>query len=90
MKNMASLRSALANSPSTDVSTVQDLALAAQSALASWFSMIPSENVQAVEQLFVKVQKADVNRDGRLSDDELAALSPDDQQVWKRRVDKFG
>jgi hypothetical protein len=89
MKNLENLKSVLAIGGS-DTGTVQDFAKYSQSALASWFAMIPEQDVKAVEALFVNVKKADVNRDGRLTDDELVFLSIDEQELWKRRVAKFG
>jgi hypothetical protein len=89
MKNLENLKSVLAIGGS-DADTVKDFATYAQAALASWFAMIPSQDVTAVEALFVNVKKADVNRDGRLSDDELVFLSINEQKLWKQRVAKFG
>jgi hypothetical protein len=89
MKNLENLKSVLAIGGS-DAGTVQDFAQCSQGALASWFAMIPDQDVKAVEALFVNVKKADVNRDGRLTDDELVFLSINEQEIWKRRVAKFG
>eukprot|EP00797_Seminavis_robusta_P003783 Sro123_g059750.1 n/a (169) ;mRNA; r:106326-106832 len=89
MKSLENLKSVLAIGGS-DEATVVDLAKSSQSALASWFALIPEKDVKAVEEFFLNVKKADTNRDGRLSDDELVFLSPAEQQIWKRRVDKFG
>ena len=87
MKNMEALKSVLGEG---DAAAIEGYAQDTKAALASWFAMVPESDVRAVEQLFLDVKKADVNRDGRLSDDELATLSIQEQELWKKRVDKFG
>ena len=89
MKYLENLKNTLAISGSDPV-VVENLAKSAQYSLASWFALIPETDVKAVEELFQNVKKADVNRDGRLSNDEIVFLSPQQQELWKRRVDKFG
>mmetsp|Transcript_26072 Transcript_26072/g.77187 ORF Transcript_26072/g.77187 Transcript_26072/m.77187 type:complete len:277 (-) Transcript_26072:249-1079(-) len=73
-----------------DAGLVEDDAKAAREALASWFALVPEADVRAVEKLFVDVKKADVDRNGVLSDQELMTLPVDEQEVWKQRVAKFG
>lgn len=92
MKNLENLKSVLTIGRSDDASAamVEDFSKGAQYALASWFGMIPAEDVKAVEDLFASAKKANLNRDGRLSDDELTSLSPRQRELWKRRVEKFG
>jgi hypothetical protein len=93
MKSLESLKSSLAAAKDDDdaAANIAELAKAAQAALHSWFALVPVQDYQAVQELFVHVQKADTNpRDGRLSYDELIYLSPVEQQIWKRRVEKFG
>lgn len=89
MKNLESLKKVLADKNNRNADVVNDLALASQSSLQSFFSLIPDQDVKAVEELFVDVKKADTNGDGRLSDDELVFLHPVEQEIWKRRVEKF-
>jgi len=102
MNNLESLKSVLGDninggnggngnvSVSADiVNDVQDLAKSSQRSLQVFFDMIPSEDVKAVEELFVNVKKADANGDGKLSEDEMNYLSPMEREIWKRRVDKF-
>lgn len=87
MKNLEGLKGALAKQ---DAQLVNDYAKDAQVALASWFAMVPENDYKAVQNLFVDVKKADLNRDGRLSDEELELLSPEERTIWKKRVEKFG
>jgi len=89
MKNLESLKLALADSGNNNADTVEDLAKSSQSSLQLFFAMIPDQDVKAVEELFVHVQKADINGDGRLSDDEITSLSPIEQEIWKLRIDNY-
>jgi len=91
MKSLERLKSTLA-SPNVSVlkDVLEDNAKASQAALASWFALLPPSDVTAVQELFEHAKKADLNRDGRLSDSELASLSFTEQELWKRRVAKFG
>ena len=89
MKYLENLKNTLAIAGS-DPMVVENLAKSAQYSLASWFALVPQEDVKAVEELFQNVKKADINRDGRLSNEEIVFLSPQQQEIWKRRVDKFG
>ena len=87
----ADLKSALADSGgSNKADIVIDLANSAQSSLQSFFALIPEQDIKAVEDLFKNVKKADTNGDGRLSDDEIIFLSPNEQEIWKKRINKFG
>uniref|UniRef100_A0A6U3NLH8 Calmodulin n=1 Tax=Ditylum brightwellii TaxID=49249 RepID=A0A6U3NLH8_9STRA len=63
---------------------------AARKSLSDWFALIPSSDVKAVEKLFRAVRLADKDRNGRLSEGELAALSDTDRNIWKKRVNNFG
>jgi hypothetical protein len=87
MKSLENLKNVLSQG---DASVIEGYAQDARAALGSWLALVPETGVKAVENLFVNVKKADINRDGQLSDDELAFLSPRDQEIWKKRVDKFG
>jgi len=91
MKSLERLKSTL-SSPNASVikDVIRDNAIASQTALASWFALLPQGDVAAVQQLFQHVQMADTNRDGKLSDNELELLSPLEQELWKKRVKKFG
>jgi len=88
MKNLELLKNDISANESAD--NVKADADAAQRALADWFSYVPSEDVQAVGKLFVRVKSADTDRNGRLDDLEMQALSEEDRSVWKKRVDLFG
>ena len=92
MKNLESLKLALADSGGSNnkADIVIDLANSAQSSLQSFFALIPEQDIKAVEDLFKNVKKADTNGDGRLSDDEIIFLSPNEQEIWKKRINKFG
>ena len=91
MNSLEMLKSSLA-SPNASVikDVIQDNAKECQAALASWFALVPQGDVRAVQELFEHVKKADVNRDGRLSDDQLPFLSIEEQELWKKGVAKFG
>ena len=89
MNTLETLKNNL-NVPGIDPTTINDYATTCQSSLASWFDLIPDGDMKAVLELFTNVQKADINRDGRLSDNELVCLSPVEQEIWKKRVSKFG
>ena len=89
MKILENLKLVLSGS-GTNAETVEDLAKSSQRSLQSFFAMIPEQDVKAVEELFNHVKKADTNGDGRLTDDEIIFLSPAEQEIWKRKVDKFG
>ena len=89
MKILENLKLVLSGS-GTNAETVEDLAKSSQRSLQSFFAMIPEQDVKAVEELFNHVIKADTNGDGRLTDDEIIFLSPAEQEIWKRKVDKFG
>lgn len=91
MKDLESLRNLLGDAKGNNASsdTVQDLAESCRGSLRLFFDMIPDGDVRAVEELFAHVKKADANGDGRLSDDEIIFLSPVEQEVWKRRVEKY-
>ena len=73
-----------------DAASVEENSKAAQSALDSWFALVPNTDVRSVEQLFRDVKAADNNFDGKMSDDELATLPENERTMWKRRVAKFG
>lgn len=91
MKGLERLRISL-SSPNASVlkGVVEENAIDSQSALASWFALIPPGDVAAVQELFVHVKKVDTNRDGKVADDELALLSIREQELWKKRTAKFG
>ena len=91
MKALERLKNSL-SSPNASVlkAVVEENAKESQAALKSWFDLLPQDDVKAVQDLFEHVQKADVNRDGKLSDDELTSLSTKEQELWKKRVEKFG
>jgi len=74
----------------TDVTAVEGDLAAAQAALNLWFSMVPQEEVEAVDKLFRATRAADINRDGKLNDKEMETLSEQDRDVWKKRVELVG
>jgi len=75
---------------SPDAAFVRSNAEAASAAISRWFANIPDADRRAVADLYIAVRKADQNRDGRLSDSELALLDETDQAVWKRRIKLVG
>eukprot|EP00568_Trieres_chinensis_P011170 CAMPEP_0183296098 /NCGR_PEP_ID=MMETSP0160_2-20130417/3802_1 /TAXON_ID=2839 ORGANISM="Odontella Sinensis, Strain Grunow 1884" /NCGR_SAMPLE_ID=MMETSP0160_2 /ASSEMBLY_ACC=CAM_ASM_000250 /LENGTH=257 /DNA_ID=CAMNT_0025457675 /DNA_START=106 /DNA_END=876 /DNA_ORIENTATION=+ len=80
MGNLERLKNDLGSG--ADAGTIEADARAAQDALASWFALVPPADVAAVEKLFLDVKKADADRNGVLSDEELAALPLEEQEVW--------
>lgn len=62
----------------------------AQKSIAAWFSMIPKEEVDAVDKLFRMSREADVNRDGKLDASELATLPEKERDIWLKRVVLIG
>lgn len=89
-KTMKSLENLQKTLTKEDSKAIQDYAKDSQLALQSWFALVPEEDFRAVQDLFLNVKKADINRDGVLSADELSSLSTEQQDIWKKRVDKFG
>mmetsp|Transcript_14530 Transcript_14530/g.21429 ORF Transcript_14530/g.21429 Transcript_14530/m.21429 type:complete len:259 (+) Transcript_14530:131-907(+) len=87
MKNLDNLKNALV---AEDAQAIEDYAKDSQIALASWFALVPDNDVRAVKDLYINVKKADVNRDGSISDEEFGSLSLEQQELWKKRADKFG
>eukprot|EP00547_Thalassionema_nitzschioides_P001630 CAMPEP_0194211834 /NCGR_PEP_ID=MMETSP0156-20130528/11267_1 /TAXON_ID=33649 /ORGANISM="Thalassionema nitzschioides, Strain L26-B" /LENGTH=165 /DNA_ID=CAMNT_0038939515 /DNA_START=299 /DNA_END=793 /DNA_ORIENTATION=+ len=86
MKNLDNLKNALV---AEDAQAIEDYAKDSQIALASWFALVPDNDVRAVKDLYINVKKADVNRDGSISDEEFGSLSLEQQELWKKRADKF-
>ncbi len=62
----------------------------AQKSITAWFSMLPSEEVEAVDKLFRMSREADVNRDGKLDASELATLPDKERDIWLKRVVLIG
>ena len=91
MKSLERLKTSLA-SPNAAVlnDVIVDTAKESQASLASFFALLPPKDYQAVQELFEHVQKADVNRDGKISDEEITVLTIPEQELWKKRVEKFG
>lgn len=89
MKSLEALKNSLAGN-NIDPIQVQNNAEDVKLALASWFALVPEKDFKAVEDLFINIRKADINRDGVLSKDELEFLSIEQQELWKKRVDEFG
>lgn len=61
-----------------------------QASLNRWFGLVPKQDVERVAQLYVAVRGADVDRNGRIDDQEIATLSDEDRAVWKKRIDYVG
>lgn len=73
-----------------DQKTLELDANTAKAALDRWFSLVPKQDVDRVAQLFVDARKADINRDGKLDDKELATLDETTRSIWKKRIDYVG
>jgi hypothetical protein len=69
---------------------VSSSAASAKAALGRWFSLVPSDDVLAVDQLFRKVRSADADQNGKLSAAELATLPASERAVWEARVALVG
>ena len=61
----------------------------ARDGVARWLARVPAADVERVSALLKSVRNADVNRDGQLSDVELATLNPVDQAAWRARLSLF-
>jgi hypothetical protein len=83
------LREAL-GAPAPVANQVTSAVAAAQKGIASWLALVPQEDVAAAERLFVAVRRADVDRNGKLSDEEAKALASDDRAAWAARVALVG
>jgi len=87
MESLKSLRNNFAKESPDKITADAD---AAKASISKWFDLIPASDLAAVEKLFLAVRTADKDRNGRLSDDELATLSETDRTYWKKRVDLVG
>ena len=57
-------------------------------AMRRFLAFVPVPDVQAVETLLQSVRVADTNRDGKISDAELATMPPAQREQW-REVQKL-
>jgi len=87
--SMGELREAL-GAPAPVANQVTSAVAAAQKGIASWLALVPQEDVAAAERLFVAVRRADVDHNGKLSDEEAKALASDDRAAWAARVALVG
>lgn len=88
LESMQSLLAAQTGPPPPEALTA--FSEKAKGAIIRWFSLVPDDDLQAVDALLRAVGKADVNRDGRLDDKELATMQPAEQTTWQRRVALVG
>jgi hypothetical protein len=65
-------------------------ARAAQEGIARWLLLAPIKDVAEADALVRVVTAADADRDGRLSEAELATLPEPHRKEWKARVDLVG
>jgi len=86
---MEALKRSLAGA-APDADEVASTTTSAQQAVERWFALVPPTDVQRVATLYRAVRSADVDRDGRLSESELAALSEADRSAWRSRVNLYG
>ena len=89
LKFLEQLKQVLADDIDNDdlvMSNAQD----ASSSLQKWFDMIPTQDFEAVDQLFRSTRAADANRDGKLDDKELATMTETEREIWKKRVKLVG
>jgi len=62
----------------------------AKMSLDQWFALVPPMDVERARQIFTAANKADVNHNGQVEDNELETMSEEDRVVWKRRIDYVG
>lgn len=58
----------------------------AQKSIKAWFAMLPSQDMDDVDNLFRMTRGADVNRDGKLDASELAVLPEKERETWLKRI----
>lgn len=89
LQSLEKLKQALSEDINND-DLVINSAQAASDYLQKWFDMIPSKDLDDVDQLFKSTRGADANRDGKLDTKELATLTEEQREVWKKRVKLYG
>jgi hypothetical protein len=89
LQALADCRAALADA-APDAAAVAASAATAKSAIGRWLSLVPTEDVSAVDRLLRAVRAADADRDGKLDQAELATLPAPARAVWERRVALVG
>ena len=91
LKSLESLKN---NLKKADGAVSEDILISdvdnAQRSIAAWFSMLPNEEVDAVDKLFRMTREADVNNDGKLDASELATLPEKERDIWLKRVALIG
>jgi len=75
--------------PEPNAIVVLGCARRARDGVDSWLARVPSGDIERVGVLLKSVRAADANRDGQLSDDELATLAGADRETWKARLALF-
>ena len=59
-------------------------------AMKLWLSYVPPADVAKVDALLQAVRVADTDRNGKLSDAELGALSDEQAAIWRKVRDYVG
>ena len=90
LKSLESLKNTLkkvgATSSAMDENTLMNDVDSAQKSIKAWFAMVPSQDMDDVDNLFRITRGADVNRDGKLDASELATLPEKEREIWLKRI----
>ena len=85
MDALQQLRAELAK-PAPEGSAVEASAEQARAGVAKWLGRAPRRDVERVGELLLSVRRADADRNGELSQAELATLSDADRAAWTARL----
>ena len=88
MEALQQMRTEL-KTPEPNAIVVLGCARRARDGIGGWLARVPSTDVERVSVLLKSVRAADANRDGQLSDAEMATLAPADRETWKARLALF-
>lgn len=90
LKSLESVKNTLKRVSTTAASVDEDILMndigSAQKSIKAWFAMVPTQDVDAVENLFRMTRGADANRDGKLDASELATLPEKEREIWIKRI----
>lgn len=76
--------------PPADAAGLAADARRAQNGIARWLLAVPAADVAAVDSLYKAVRMADSDRNGQLSEAELATLPAEQASVWRAKVALVG